>query len=242
MRAYTFGSLSPDAMGHDAGMTSPFPLTSTAEEIQAWRTKIKNREEPVDVQRGTFAADVADYLARKKAMPSFKQRQRFMSWWIDQIGGTRPSRTITAQEISVALQNLLVRGQSPATVKLIRSALSNFFTTLWGRASANPVRDVPTPRQHAARIRSVPYATIVALLDACPRCPSRARLALMGVDRHPARPDQDDHPCGHRLDARRTPGPRSPQGRRHQRDHPPAVRRGREGVARVRGSGRVGRI
>lgn len=160
-------------------VTKSFPLATSAEAMQAWRSAIKDRRLPLQAARGTFAGDVSAYLLRKQAMPTYAQRVRHMQWWVEQLGGGRPSASLEAHDIAVALQRLLVAEHNPATVKLIRSALSNFFTTMWGKAGANPVRDVPVPKQAPPQIRSVPYATIRALLTAGPLCPSRARLALV---------------------------------------------------------------
>lgn len=157
--------------------TKMFPAATSLEEMQAWRA---SQVGPGGRRRaGTFSADVALYLARKTTMPAYPGRVRLMTWWQERLGPQRPSSSISSQEVAEALEAYQLAGYGPGSTKLLRSALSNFFLTQFGKAAANPVRGVPAPRQPAPQIRAVPYPIIRALFALIPPSASKARLQLI---------------------------------------------------------------
>jgi integrase len=117
---------------------------------------------------GTFAADVAEYLSRVSAMPSYKQRAKHLALWLDALGANRSRRSITPAEIDQVLQGWLASGLSPVTVRKRRTALQSLFVLLDGKHARNPVRASINPRVPKPESRGIDYRTIARILEVMP--------------------------------------------------------------------------
>jgi len=187
--------------------------------MQAWR------RQQVDIYRGATAgslgADVAEYLTRVAAMPSYAQRAAHLTLWTAALGRERPRGTITPTEIDRVLQGWLAT-LSPVTVRKRRTALQSLFTTLDGKFASNPVRASANPRVPPPEPRGIDYPTIARVIDAMPdqqdgkpgaiRRPAlgKLRVAVLAYTGIPpcalkalTPPDLDFAACTARLVARR---------------------------------------
>jgi integrase len=142
-----------------------FPLDTPIAAMRAWR------EQQIDrfggPAGGSFAADVAEYLTRVAAMPSYPQRAAHLELWLAALGRDRPRRTITPAEIDRVLQTWL-RTLSPVTVRKRRTALQSLFVTLDGPVAPNPVRASANPKAPPPEPRGIDYVTIARILAAMP--------------------------------------------------------------------------
>jgi integrase len=114
--------------------------------------------------RGTLAADVLAYFKTARLSPQRQQeRDHQLTWWcVDQGFGTRRRSTLTATELTQALNTL--HGTAASTRNHYRTALSNVFTVLDGKNAPNPFRDVPRVEEPPAARRDQPYELIEVLL------------------------------------------------------------------------------
>lgn len=130
------------------------------------------REEQRDTHgggaKGSFEADVTDYLSRVSAMPSYTQRAAHLKLWVKALGKDRPRRSIKAAEIDCVLQDWLAAGLSPVTVRHRRTALQSLFVKLDGKAAVNPVRGSSNPRVPPLEARGTDYRTIATIIAAMP--------------------------------------------------------------------------
>jgi hypothetical protein len=78
-----------------------FPIETPAAVMRAWRDQQTDRQG--GAAAGSFGADVADYLSRVSAMPSYAQRAAHLALWTAALGAARPRRTITPTEIDRAI-------------------------------------------------------------------------------------------------------------------------------------------
>ena len=156
-----------------------FPRETTVQVMQDWRrlTVLTHRRAPRS--RYTLEADVTRYLMTVRAMPTYRERCYHLDLWIDMLGATRHRHTITTPEIDAVLQEWLVDGLAPSTVKHRRSALLHLWNTLDGRDTPNPVRRSQVPRQPPPAIRGLDYGTVRDILAAIRRPKARARLAVI---------------------------------------------------------------
>lgn len=140
-------------------ITKTFPLDTPMSTILQWRIAQGARR----VATGTFASDVATYLATVKHMPSYQSRKHQLEWWMARLGGHRSSHAVTAAEVDEHLSTLLVEGKKPGTVKHYRNALVQVF----GKEPSEARRSrIPQTTRRAPRF--IPPATIAQILDALP--------------------------------------------------------------------------
>ena len=163
--------------------------------IQKWllTTKLKHVQPGATAASGTFAADVAAYLASVAAMPTFQTRKQHIEEWLDYFGKARRRDTITPAEIAAALNLWRTTPResrhgrnATRTVTLSasacnqrRTALMHLWATLDGRHAPNPVRAVPKFRAPATPPRALPYATIRAILAPLRASKTKARLLVL---------------------------------------------------------------
>jgi integrase len=156
-----------------------FPVTTPLDTIEAWRAQTKAVRAVRPIGRGSFSADIRDYLKRVSAMPTYGQRKQHLQLWLDALGAERPRGLITAAEIDEVMQGWLNAGTAPATVRKRRTALLACWNRLDGKDRPNPVRGShapPEPRPHA---RGLGYDRIRQVLAVMPASKTRARLAVM---------------------------------------------------------------
>lgn len=109
----------------------------------------------------TFAEDAAAYLQLVTGMPSYDDRVYDIGQWTLAFGPRRRS-SITSRDMRAALEQWRVDGRadgtgglSNASLNRRRTALMALYTTLDGKAAANPVKDVPKYDESASqRIRA----------------------------------------------------------------------------------------
>lgn len=149
--------------------TDTFPLSTPVEDMRAWRDDQVARFGGDRTAAGSFAADVATYLERVKAMPSYRQRQAHLDLWLNELGRDRPRRSITTEEIDIVLQGWL-ETLAPGTVRKRRTALQSFFAKMNGKKSrlVNPVKGAENPKEPKAEARGLDYLALERALAAMP--------------------------------------------------------------------------
>jgi len=146
-----------------------FPLNTPLQEMKDWRDDQVEKFGATQDAAGGFGADIATYLARVSAMPSYKQRAAHLELWARALGRDRPRRTITAEEIDVVLQGWL-ETRKPGTVRKRRTALQSFFAKMNGKKSrlVNPVKGSDNPKPPKAEARGLDYPTLERAIAAMP--------------------------------------------------------------------------
>lgn len=166
--------------------TETFPIDEPIANMRAWR------EQQIDLHgtrrapgaAGSFAADVAIYLARITAMPTYKQKAAHLALWVQALGRDRPRRSITSAEIDAVLQAWLVTPTTPArgrkgrpsgphglaaaTVRKRRRTLQSLWVKLDGKQGANPVKGTTNPKEPKAEARALAYTVIDQAIAAMP--------------------------------------------------------------------------
>lgn len=126
---------------------------------------------------GTFEEDASKYLALAIviAMPSYADRTRDINLWV-QVFGRLARKAITTRAINEQLQLWRNDGYAASTVNNRRTALMALFSTLDGRAAANPVREALVFDEPELEARGLPYDLVVRILDAIPAVRSFSHL------------------------------------------------------------------
>ena len=166
-----------------------FPLDTSEEDMQRWRSTAKAR---LELQRdddriaaaGTFPADVKRYLRAVAAMPDIKNRTRDIEEWIPVF---RRKRTLAIKPHEIRAQRdrwLLVGPKrifvksnqefeevaaplAASTVNHRLRALQNLVTVLYP-GQDNPVKHVPEAEEPEAHDRSLSYEEIERVLAKMP--------------------------------------------------------------------------
>jgi integrase len=168
-----------------------YPPGTAIGEMLAWRTEqelrgkrpelfVDNESTPL-----TFAREAReDYLTREKVrtMPTADQRRQHIDEWIVRFGARRRS-TITARDIQKELDAMRAT-MSAGSVNKRRTALMDLWTTLDGRAAANPVKATAPCEEPAPLPRAPELAAVLRILNGLPtktdygrKC--RARLKVI---------------------------------------------------------------
>ncbi len=158
-----------------------FPLDQPIADMRAWRDEQVDKFTGVVPASGSFGADIATYLERVAAMPSYKQRAAHLELWARALGRERARRTITSAEIDQVLQEWLTTLE-PATVRKRRTALQSLFVKLDGKLAKNPVKASANPAPPKFEARGLDYVTIARIIAAMPDL----RSARPGAVRHPS--------------------------------------------------------
>ena len=162
-----------------------FDLSTPVEEMQAWREDQQRLHGASPAAPGgSFADDIAKYLARHATMPTLAQRTAHLELWARELGRTRASNSISGDEILAVLNQwattptIIGKGQrgrpsaaeglSPATRRKRRTALQSFFTAKNGPGGYNPVKQVPIPEIPKPEARHLDFATIERILAQMP--------------------------------------------------------------------------
>ncbi len=152
-----------------------WPATATNEEMRAWVDDQKQLWKKTGPSRGSFAADVAEYLSRIVAIRSYAQFAAYFEHWLEALGRTRPRRTITSAEIDQTMQRWEDAGIGAATLRKRRTALMALWNRLDGKEAPNPLRGARVPRVAKPEARAMPYATIGRILSALPTATEKQR-------------------------------------------------------------------
>lgn len=146
-----------------------FPLSTPIEEMKEWREDQVKKYGSGGPVVGSFGADIDTYLTRVAAMPIIKQRTAHLQLWADELGSTRPRRSITPEEIDVVLQGWL-ETLKPNTVRKRRTALQSFFAKMDGKTSThpNPVKGSKNPTPPKLEARDMGYPALERAIAAMP--------------------------------------------------------------------------
>lgn len=168
---------------HGQSFYKSWPITATLEDRRDWVDKQKRQWKKVGPTRGSFAADVADYLTRISALGCYAQFARYLEEWLDALGRTRPRRTITAAEIDQTMQQWETNGVNPPTLRKRRTVLMSLWNRLDGKDAPNPLRAARTPPAPKPEARGMPYETIRTIIDVLPErtAKQRARKRRLAV-------------------------------------------------------------
>jgi integrase len=111
-------------------------------------------------------------------MATLEQRKYHLGLWREALGGTTLRGAIDAGMIRGVLQGWR-NDHAPATCNKLRTALMHLWTTLDGKAAANPVRDVKKFRVDKPLPRGRDPHLIDAKLKAAPLCLTRACFRIL---------------------------------------------------------------
>ena len=147
-----------------------FPASSTPGERNAWRDRTIEQHGGGKATFGSFAADVVAFLEKPEiaALPTVAAYTRYLGLWIAALGGERTRASITRDDIERVIQQWLTSGLAPASVYHRRTPLGRLYTVLDGKDAPNPVHATTRPDHYRPVDKSIPYETVVAILDAMP--------------------------------------------------------------------------
>lgn len=164
---------------HGRTYSKSYPLTTPVEDMRAWiETTRKKHAKPTDA-RGSFAADIQDYLSRIAALPSHGHRKQQLALWATALGRDRPRRTITTAEIDRLLQTWLLDGLHANTVRNRRSALLALWHKLDGKDAENPVRAAYCPPAAKPETRGRSYEELDRVIAAMKPSASQIRIRCL---------------------------------------------------------------
>lgn len=191
--------------GHPRSVAQ-FPLDTPPKDLQQWRKHEQRRLRALipPTTAGTFARDARDYLDATKAN---KERTRHIGLWVAEFG-TRPRASVKPWEILAVVNRWLTVGPKrkwrawaadgdprrggrlvdvpePLSASQVNNrlrALENLWTTMDGRHSDNPVREVPEPEEPEGRARGLPFDVVEAILG---KMPNRGRPTGNGKGTRP---------------------------------------------------------
>lgn len=155
-----------------------FPADTTLEKMKAWRLAQKLAGPRAKRGEG-LTKDVADYLSRIKAMPTYGQRARHLKTWIALLGDTRARSDIKPGELEAIYQDWLRAGLSPGEVRKRRGSLSTFYTRLDGRHAFNPAKASVPPREDRPKVRGIDHALAARIFALMPESKTKARLRVI---------------------------------------------------------------
>lgn len=155
-----------------------FPIDTPVDEMRAWIKDQRDTYAPPPLSRGSFGADVQDYLTRVTALVTYAQRSTHLALWVAALGANRPRRSITTADIDRILQTWLLT-LAPGTVKKRRMALLALWHTLDGKEAPNPVRASASPREPKPEARGLSYDVIQRILDAMPASVGKRRITVL---------------------------------------------------------------
>lgn len=144
-----------------------WPFNEDMAKMLAWLRQQRAQKQTGTVRLDLFEVDAERYLGLVKSMPSYADRKRDIERWRDVLRGYR-RKDITATMIRAQREAWTAEKVAPSTVNKRLRALSNLWTVLDGRKSANPVREVPELPEPEGPIRAVPLALIERLIAAMP--------------------------------------------------------------------------
>jgi integrase len=154
-------------------------LTEAKDAYRQWRSSLSSDPEPHRTASGSFAEDVAVYLSRVTAMPSYQTRKHQLGEWVKALGGERPRSSITATDIERVLQGWLTEGYAIQTVKLRRTDLIQVWAKLDGKRAPNPARETTLPPNAPLEPRDMTQAQVAAVFAAMPDGKAKILLRVL---------------------------------------------------------------
>jgi len=161
-----------------------FPPATPQADVEAEAERMRNRLRAGKQthKTGGLAGDVAAYLRDHysgRTPSAYEERERHLELWIAVLGADTAKDAVTRDDVARVLNRWRSDGLAADTCNKRRAALAAFYTTLNGKSGYNPVRDVPKFAAPDPLPRGVAYAQIEKALEQMPRCPTRARLAVI---------------------------------------------------------------
>ena len=170
-----------------------FAKETTLRTIREWQdeTRVALRSLEVGGPRSDFEADAGRYLDAIQRMPSYRERERDIGFWIAEFTG-RDRRGIAVQEILVVLRRWEQAGYAASTLNHRRGALMHLWSTLDGKQATNPVARIPRYKEPRPEPRGLSWLEVDRILAAMPNVgqavagqarddesKTKARLAVM---------------------------------------------------------------
>lgn len=160
-------------------VSKSFPIDTPIDTMKTWR-KVQQLAAPIAKPAGpTFEKDVAAYLARVTAMPTYGQRKQHLELWLKALGRDRLRSTIVTAEIDHVMQRWLTAKLEPDTVRKRRTSLLALFHKLDGKAAVNPVRDSRPPPAALPQVRGLDERSLIKVLASLPPSKTAARLRVL---------------------------------------------------------------
>ncbi len=156
-----------------------FPRDTPDDTLTAWRKTQRILHAGGTAARGSFAADVAAYVKRISSMPTAGQREQHLELWLDELGRDRPRHSITAADIDAVMQRWIDEKLAADTIRKRRTSLLALFHRLDGKDAPNPVRGSHPPKPERARVRGLPFPTVLRVLDSMEKSKTEARLRVL---------------------------------------------------------------
>jgi integrase len=156
--------------GKGKRMEKRFPAGTALRTMTRWQEDASRelRERP-STNTGTLAADVPIYMAARTTMATRKTRERHLGLWVAALGGARHRNTVTPIEVRTQIERWLsTTSWSTITANHLRTALSNFYTVLNGKAGYNPVRSVKKQKTKRKPRKPLTYPLFERILEHIP--------------------------------------------------------------------------
>lgn len=146
-----------------------FPPGTATRTIDDWKARERLRilDHQPTASRESFQRDIDRYLDTLSDRPRRKaERTQQLAWWSHRFGRLTRAK-ITPTMIRTALVELRA-ARSASTCNKYRIALSHLWSTIDGKASRNPIRDVPSFEEPEAEPRNLPPDLVTRILAAMP--------------------------------------------------------------------------
>ena len=130
--------------------------------------------------KGTFAADVATYLALPsvKQLSGFANVEHMLNWWSERLG-PKKRHAVTADDVRAGIEALIAKGFKPGTQKGYVDALQRLWSKLDGRSRYCPAKDVDKPSEGALPVRTIDPAIVGQILAALPQPYSKTSARIL---------------------------------------------------------------
>lgn len=157
-----------------------WPANASDEDMDEWVAdqKKERREHPT---RGSFAADVDDFLGRIASARTYRQLAVCLAHWLDALGRDRPRHSIKAKDIDATLQGWEAAGMCPSSLQKHRMIMMALWNRLDGKDARNPVRGVPRPQMPKPEARAFAYPVITKILEEMPERTEKQRATKRRV-------------------------------------------------------------
>ncbi len=146
-----------------------FPIGTSLRTVRDWQNamRVALRVAVPRRPRGNLKTDAARYLEGVTAMPSFRERERNIGFWVEEFGERRRD-SIGTDEIARILQRWERDGYAASTLNHRRGALMHLWRTLDGKKAANPVADIPRYREPRPEPRGLSWDEVDGILAVMP--------------------------------------------------------------------------
>jgi integrase len=147
-----------------------FPLGTDAVKMITWQHKATARLlelQPRQAERGTLAADVADYLTKVPAGQYKKDTEQLLAHWTASPVGAMSRGRITDQDVQEQITKWLDDGVANSSCNHRLSRLRKMLRTL-DRSAPNPAEEITFLPQTEREARDIPPRIVQLILDSMP--------------------------------------------------------------------------